>query len=566
MTLEYIGGLIFFAGAVLLATAVSGRYRVQSPAVQWFVVVAGTAGAGGIATGSAMLFSQFVLTSFFIIILALVLPIPWLLFSFDYTGKEEFVTTTVAVLAASPVLLGTLATALNFGRQLVPGFTLQPGESVSMAVFLSMLTILQFSGLLYAGGLMLVGSGLILWTYQRYPHLDSATGIGLVTFGTVPWISIFFGLQIRSESFLAYTAVVAMGLSVGALAAVALLGPSQLFGRVPAAGNIGPRTIIEELQHIVLVTDGNGIIVELNNLAEETFGENTVGDRVDAVLTVGLESLREESVVGLRLNTGRVLYEPTISPLTDQHGQLLGYAVVLRDVTERVTRQQRLEVINRLLRHNLRNDMSVIWGMGQNIQDVTDDEDVLRSANKIMERGDKLVGMSEKVGHIQKILDIEPADHERTPIAPLVEDIFDSYEGEYDCEFEYDGPTNVAVPMTASQLNAVVENLVENAVIHNESDVPTVCVRVRYEPDQPYPLELSVIDNGPGIPEMERQAIESGRETALQHSSGVGFWVVQWITTSIGGDIAFTERDSGGTVVTLSLPDAHIADSDSDGE
>jgi len=53
---------------------------------------------------------------------------------------------------------------------------------------------------------------------------------------------------------------------------------------------------------------------------------------------------------------------------------------------------------------------------------------------------------------------------------------------------------------------------------------------------------------------MERQVLEAGRETPLEHGSGLGLWLVNWIVTGLGGEVTTTV--DGGTTVTVRLSPA----------
>jgi signal transduction histidine kinase len=74
---------------------------------------------------------------------------------------------------------------------------------------------------------------------------------------------------------------------------------------------------------------------------------------------------------------------------------------------------------------------------------------------------------------------------------------------------------------------------------------------VREEPDA---VEIVVADDDPGIPEEEIEILERGEETGLEHTSGLGLWLVHWIVTESGGSVAFESSDTGGSVVRLRLP------------
>ena len=64
-------------------------------------------------------------------------------------------------------------------------------------------------------------------------------------------------------------------------------------------------------------------------------------------------------------------------------------------------------------------------------------------------------------------------------------------------------------------------------------------------------MEVRVADDGPGIPAAEVNVLERGYETPLEHGSGLGLWIVNWIVTESGGGISFDENDPRGSVVTL---------------
>jgi len=66
-------------------------------------------------------------------------------------------------------------------------------------------------------------------------------------------------------------------------------------------------------------------------------------------------------------------------------------------------------------------------------------------------------------------------------------------------------------------------------------------------------VTLTIADNGPGIPENELTAIETGTETSLAHTSGLGLWLINWGAFRLGGDVSFAVDDTG-TAVTLSIP------------
>lgn len=550
--------LLVIAAGSLASTAAVAWLRRDAPAANWFALLTGT-----LALGAAVMAATVVsaLPSLFRIWttvgLGLAAPVPWLLFCLAYTGRTEY--TSAGVAAAISVLPfgGLLATTAIFGSQLVPGASL-PAQRVATgltALLVAVLNSLQWLALFYAGGLVFVGAGMLLLTFHRYAYLDSTTGVLLGTLGTVPWLSVLFGLQLNSTAPATLPQIVGVGLFVGGLVAAGALGPHRLFDRVPAAGNVGPATVVEDLPDLVFVTDSTESVVDRNDVARETLGpaaRETIGADVAEVLGSDVASLREADTVELSVAQGRRLFEPTVSELTDQQDRRLGHAIVLRDVTDRRIRQQRLEVFNRVLRHNLRNKMTVAMGTAENIRNTVDDPDIAENARSIIDVAEELTALSEQARDIEAAMAGAGSEAETTSLEAIVEDVFRNVT-QPGVTLTHDLPTGVTVEESSGALELALANLVENAIKHNDAAEPTVEVRAGYDADRRYPLSLSVADNGPGLPDHEVQAIEVGSESALEHASGLGLWVVRWVAMQLDGEVAFREREPQGTVVELRL-------------
>ncbi|MFC7248798.1 ATP-binding protein [Halomicroarcula sp. GCM10025324] len=92
--------------------------------------------------------------------------------------------------------------------------------------------------------------------------------------------------------------------------------------------------------------------------------------------------------------------------------------------------------------------------------------------------------------------------------------------------------------------------LVENAICHTHGTEPTVEVSVRTRGDH---VDLVVADNGPPIPAADRRVFLGDHEmTTVDHSRGVGLWLVYWVVDIANGSIDY-EFDEHGNTVTLTL-------------
>ncbi|MBP1986179.1 sensor histidine kinase [Halolamina salifodinae] len=563
MNLVPVGIALVAAGVVLCAVALlTGTRRDESVAVP-FAVMASVTGVGAAALGGAVLTGQSAaaLTAVAISV-CLLFPVPWLVFSLRYIGQSESVSSTLVAVLALPVVCGLLATGAIFAAQSFPWFMLPSRQTASgpVAAVVILLTMVRWVAILYAGGVTIIASGLLLWTFHRYDYLDSTTGTLIGTFGTVPWISILLGFQMAGGGRLALPRIAVLGFLIGAVTAAGAVSHGGLFDRVPAAGNVGPRTLFDELEEVVVVTDDEGSVVTLNAAAESKVNAVTVGVDMERVLDASLDALHETSTVALRTEDGRRLFEPTLSPVTDQRDRRLGYAIVLRDVTGRTTRQQRLEVFNRVLRHNLRNDMNVVLGHAQRLRTEHSDDAVTESAETVLDTGRRLLQFAEKAQTAEQLMSGGEATTRELRLEVLVSTALGSIDESETVDRDHDIPGDIVIDAPPELLKRALSNLVENAVEHNDRERPWVRVRASYDADRAYPLHIAVADDGPTIPDHERKVIEARTETPLKHGSGMGLWVVRWAVTQLGGEIGFTERDPRGTSVVLRLPHTRCTD------
>jgi signal transduction histidine kinase len=112
--------------------------------------------------------------------------------------------------------------------------------------------------------------------------------------------------------------------------------------------------------------------------------------------------------------------------------------------------------------------------------------------------------------------------------------------------FKVDVP-DAAEALATPRLQLALRELGENAAKHSGQS----SVRYRVEaPDEGH-VTVQIQDSGPGLPECERKVLSEGRETPLNHGTGIGLWLVNWIVTGIGGSVTATV--DGGTTVTVHL-------------
>jgi signal transduction histidine kinase len=104
-------------------------------------------------------------------------------------------------------------------------------------------------------------------------------------------------------------------------------------------------------------------------------------------------------------------------------------------------------------------------------------------------------------------------------------------------------------------LPSAVDNLVENAIEHNDRERPHVQVTVeRATTDGVSHVEIRVADDGPGIPDTDRRLLVGDPDARLEEATGLGLWLVNWIVTESGGSVSYAPNEPRGSVVTVRLP------------
>jgi signal transduction histidine kinase len=344
-------------------------------------------------------------------------------------------------------------------------------------------------------------------------------------------------------------------------------GRAELFERNPTTVRAAERTAIDDLADPLVVADREGRVVRLNDAARAAFGGDVAPDGprnaavldrpVSALLGVDVDFDGDTDPFESRVDGERRTYAVSVSALRDPSGAHVGWTVVCPDITARERRRQQLEVLNRVLRHNLRNDAGVVHGYADFLVDRLEDDELVRMADAIERRSAALESLGEKARTVETLLDGEP----RTDLAvgSLVERVVaDAREAFPDADVSVDVRTDEVASVAERSLEAAVENLVENALRHHDGEGVEradggawATVTVDLADDA---LVVRVSDDGPGIPDAELDAIAAGEETDLQHGSGLGLWVVHWAVATFGGEVTYADREPRGTVATLRLP------------
>lgn len=248
-------------------------------------------------------------------------------------------------------------------------------------------------------------------------------------------------------------------------------------------------------------------------------------------------------------------------------GALLGivlgmYNVTLRrhrkaieDERETITNQRaRLSVLNRVLRHNLRNDATVVLGHTNEITNNANGEIAKHAAIASKKTAD-LVELSDKARQIDKTIAYDGSFDDEVHPVEVVKGLIDGDERfDTGVDVEIDAPTDLEPIRTSKAvLTQVISELLENAGKHVPADRRCIHIDVIEDAESEW-IEIVIADNGPGVPVLEQRGLEAGHETDLEHASGLGLWLVKWGVEAIGGELFLDESHMGGASFHVRLP------------
>lgn len=211
-----------------------------------------------------------------------------------------------------------------------------------------------------------------------------------------------------------------------------------------------------------------------------------------------------------------------------------------------LTRQTNLAlVLNRVLRHNLRNDMAIIRGYTQLMADIVDED---RACKIALDHIDRLIDLSEKARELDRVVGTE-SEREPIDLVSLITDVTSTIERQYpSASISIEASEPISAALFPSIERAVTE-LIENAAKHSGADA-RVSITIEAAPNA---VEIRIADNGPGLAAHEADVLKTGTETPLTHGTGLGLWLSHWIISSHGGSIEAVDTETG-TTMNLSIP------------
>ncbi|WP_049935409.1 ATP-binding protein [Haloplanus natans] len=326
----------------------------------------------------------------------------------------------------------------------------------------------------------------------------------------------------------------------------------------------------------VLVHDTRGVVIAANETALDRLGydaETLTGRPIEAV-EGGPVATDADTDDRDRTPPDRIVYETAhttadgetmpveVSATLVQYGGSPAVLLVARDVGRRraserelARKRDQLRALNRVLRHDIRNDMQIVLGLGRLLDEHVDEEgeEYLRT---ILDTGEHVVELTRSSRDLARTV----AGEAELPLEAV--SLPETLQAELDRRREAFGHATISlrgevpdVDVRANDLLAsVFRNLLNNAVQHSDRDEPAVEISADITRGD-HTAIVRVADNGPGIPPGRQETVFGKGEKGIEsEGTGLGLYLVQSLIEHYGGAVWIEENEPRGTVVVVELP------------
>ena len=472
------------------------------------------------------------------LVTSLLTPVMFYVYVRLYTGHNRYNERRKLGILLAPLGGATLLVGLvTLARDLLPPLVLGVVPATIASVYL------------YVTILLLLAVYLLFRLSQRYRAVSTAQVASLAVGVLAPYAVVFVNsLTEPTEGgdtvSLLPVDISFAGFLIAAVAVTYAIRSYPLFRPLPGAEYIAREEVIENLADGILILDRDERIVDVNATASR-ITQHAVDSPVGRPIASVFDELSRVPADGVRrvdLQTpdGPRRFEVTTTPIQTGENGSAGKTVRLRDISERKTREQQLQVLARVLRHNLRNDLDTALAYTNEIEDP---ETRARLRSKV----EGLLEMGEKARNVETVLSKANESRSVVDLGELIQSVAEQVEAEYEGASIDHRADSVSIRSHRELLERLLTELLENGIEHNDDPSPRITITVDSPTDET--VEIEIADNGPGIPDHERRVIESGGETQLAHGAGLGLWLANWIADSLGGELLFPSDRSGGVVV-----------------
>lgn len=334
--------------------------------------------------------------------------------------------------------------------------------------------------------------------------------------------------------------------------------------RALAASEEKFRTISYSANDAIIMIDSSGNINFWNRAAEVMFGASSsevLGNKLQDILVPERYKKRFKTVFKKFLHTekGNEIGETIEMYAKHKKGHefpielsVAGLEIkdewhglsIIRDISERKrseekNRRQReqIKLINKILRHDLANNLAAINSTINNFKRDRND-DILDTVTKYIESSSDLISKMREHEFLLSSTNLNIYEIEKN-----FKKILENYQT---IDYTIKGKCRI---FADDSLNSVIDNLIRNAVVHSETD--RIDIKISSFGST---CEVKVIDYGKGIPDdIKVHIFDEGFKYGVTGHSGLGLHIVQKSVKNWGGEILVEDNTPKGSIFAIYL-------------
>jgi signal transduction histidine kinase len=336
--------------------------------------------------------------------------------------------------------------------------------------------------------------------------------------------------------------------------------------------------VLQSIFEPIIVTDGKGQLLKVNQAAAELLGEaatnrmalaNTPGgDRILSAIRNAVSMQKavatedEASLLPMRIGKLERSYRLRTTPMRDSEGRLLGTVTTLEDVTSLQDtdrfKTQFISVASRKLRDPLLQLRRGLYALGQGFGG----ELAPLQAELVAAASSESTKLDDLMGDLIEVAELDSGRREFTleglrPLQELSEsrDRFCDEAAQKRIRVDVNAYADLAlVNADRRALHSILDNLLSNAIRYTPPDGEILLAAEEIKDF----VQFTVRDSGRGIEAERLGTIFDRFSTFSERGSGLGLALARRLVESLGGQIAVESRLGHGTTFRFTLPVAAI--------
>lgn len=203
-----------------------------------------------------------------------------------------------------------------------------------------------------------------------------------------------------------------------------------------------------------------------------------------------------------------------------------------------------LRLLNQVMRHDIRNDLQLIGAYAELLDDHVDEEGK-EYLEVIKESTESAVSLTATARDLSQVMLKNDGNPGTLSLAEVLNRRIEETRSGYPKAIATVEGTIPDVGVVGNEmLGSVFRNLLENAIQHNDEAPPEVTVSAVELDDE---AEVRIADNGPGVPDSQKEEIFGKGEKGLESSgAGIGLYLVRSVVDSCGGEVWVEDRAGDG--------------------